>query len=184
MRERETFLTCQIFLFFVLSAVSVMVFMNWSDYLFYFKQIIYFNQSKSSYQTVAVVCVGMKCAWKCFLLSHSGLESMLLVLWCVCVGIGRELCLVWLGCLVGWAGVFFPDTMYRVLLTFLWVLCCRWFSSWTLCSSERSCFVLTRWVNVFVNEGRVCVSVVEITKCVLNLCSCLALRSPDRVYTV
>ena len=32
-----------------------------------------------------------------------------------------------------------------------------------------------------VNEGRVCVSVVivEITKSVLNLCSCLELRSPD-----
>ena len=37
----------------------------------------------------------------------------------VCVSIGRELCLVCLGCLAGWAGVFFPDTMSRVLLTFL-----------------------------------------------------------------
>ena len=32
---------------------------------------------------------------------------------------------------------------------------------------------------VFVNEGKVCVSVVELTKSVLNLCSCLELRSPD-----
>ena len=30
-----------------------------------------------------------------------------------------------------------------------------------------------------VKEGRVCVSFVEITKSVLNLCSCLELRSPD-----
>ena len=57
------------------------------------------------------------CAGKCFILSHSYPWSMLFVLWCG-VSIGRELCLVWLGCLAGWAGVFFPDTMSRVLLTF------------------------------------------------------------------
>ena len=46
----------------------------------------------------------------------------------VCVSIERErvgLELGVLGCLAGWVGVFFPDTMSRVLLTFLSVLCCR-----------------------------------------------------------
>ena len=76
-----------------------------------------FKQTFTWPHNVAAACLCLReCVCRKVFSSFSFLSVEHIV---VCVSIGRELCLVWLGCLAGWAGVFFPDTMSRVLLTFL-----------------------------------------------------------------